>query len=293
MADDHITTPLAEQASGGRRRLAGLPVVSEQLDHVGDMLAALAETLHGVAAVLKASMGDAQATARAEFRANDLLSIVSHDLLAPLAAVTGNATLIRENAPTDANRLLYGWADDILQSAGVMEGLIRDLEAAKFETPRPIGVAHDLAALIGHAVEIFRPIAAEASVALTSEVAGPLLASFDSPKTFEVIAYLLENAIKFTPAGGSIRVGAACHDGDCVISVADTGVGIAEPQLATIFEPFLESSGSRSPSGIGLYLARWIVEAHGGRIWATSQVGVGSAFYFTLPLANQDVILEC
>jgi signal transduction histidine kinase len=101
-----------------------------------------------------------------------------------------------------------------------------------------------------------------------------------------VIAHLIENAIRFTPAGGSIRVAAARLELECVISVADTGVGIPEVKLATIFEPFQDSSGDRGASGVGLYIARWIVEAHGGRIWATSEVGVGSAFYFTLPLAN-------
>jgi signal transduction histidine kinase len=287
MADDLTTTSFSEQALDGTRRLAAVPVVSEQLAQVADTLAALARSLHGVAASLKASpTADPQATARAEFHANDLLSIVSHDLLAPLTAMSGNAALIRRHAPDDGDRPMSAWADEILRSAGVMERLIRDLEVAKFEAPRPIGDAHDVAALIGHAVEIFRPIAADGSLLLTSEVAGPLLVNFDSPKTFEVIAHLIENAIRFTPAGGSIRVAAARLELECVISVADTGVGIPEVKLATIFEPFQDSSGDRGASGVGLYIARWIVEAHGGRIWATSEVGVGSAFYFTLPLVN-------
>jgi signal transduction histidine kinase len=287
MADDPTTASFSEHDINGSRRLAPLPLVSEQLVHVADTLAALANSLHGVAASLKVSpAAGPQAASRAEFQANDLLSIVSHDLLAPLTAMSDSAALIRQHAPDTGEGELYGWADDILHSAGVMERLIRDLEVAKFEAPRPIGDAHDVATLVGHAVEIFRPIAADGSVSLASEVAGPLLAVFDSPKTFEVIAHLIENAIKFTPAGGSIRVAAARHDAECVVSVADTGVGIPEVKLATIFEPFQDSSGDHRASGIGLYVARWIVEAHGGRIWATSEVGLGSAFYFTLPLAN-------
>ena len=286
MADDLTTTSLSGQAHDGTR-FAAQSIVSEQLAEVADTLATLARSLHGVAAALKASPAvDPQATVRAEFHANDLLSIVSHDLLAPLAAMSGNAALIRQHVPEDGDPTLYGWADEILHSAGVMERLIRDLEVAKFDAPRPIGDAHDVAALIAHAVEIFRPIAADRSLSLTSDVAGPLLASFDSPKTFEVIAHLIENAIKCTPAGGSIRVAAVRHDAECLISVADTGIGIPEVKLASIFEPFEESSGDRGASGVGLYIARWIVEAHGGRIWATSQVGIGSAFHFTLPLLN-------
>lgn len=286
MADDLTTTPFSGQVVDGSRRFAAMSVVSEQLVQVADTLATLARSLHGVAASLTASTAvDPQATARAEFHANDLLSIVSHDLLAPLTAMSGNASLIRQHVP-DEGGTLYAWADEILRSAGVMERLIRDLEVAKFEARAPAGDAHDVAALIGHAVEIFRPIAADGSLALTSEVTGPLLARFDSPKTFEVIAHLIENAIKFTPAGGSIRVAAARHDAECLISVVDTGIGIPEVKLASIFEPFHDSSGDRSASGVGLYIARWIVEAHGGRIWATSQVGRGSAFHFTLPLTN-------
>jgi signal transduction histidine kinase len=287
MADDLTTTPFSAQAHDGSRRFAALPVVSEQLAQVADSLAALAASLHGVAASLKVSRAAGpHAMSRAEFRANDLLSIVSHDLLAPLTAMSGSAALIRQHAPDTGGGELYAWADDILHSAGVMERLIRDLEVAKFEAPRPIGAAHDVATLIDHAVEIFRPIAADGSVSLASEIARPLLANFDSSKTFEVIAHLIENAIKFTPAGGSIHVAAARHDAECVVSVADTGVGILETKLATIFEPFQDLSDDRSASGVGLYIARWIVEAHGGRIWATSKVGLGSAFYFTLPLAN-------
>ena len=288
MADDLTTASHSEQQGhNGSRRLAPLPIVSEQLAQVADTLAALAKSLHGVAASLKVSpAAGLHATSRAEFQANDLLSIVSHDLLAPLTAMSGSAALIRQHAPDTGDRELYGWADDILHSAGVMERLIRDLEVAKFEAPRPIGDAHDVATLIDHAVEIFRPIAADGSVSLASDVTGPLLANFDSPKTFEVIAHLIENAIKFTPAGGSIRITAGRHDAECVVSVADTGIGIPEAKLATIFEPFQDSSDARSASGIGLYIARWIVEAHGGRIWATSEIGIGSAFYFTLPLAN-------
>ena len=283
MADDRLTTPVPPPDAGGR--LAGVPVVSEHLVQVADTLAALAKSLHGVAASLRASEAmDLRTAARAEFQANDLLSIVSHDLLAPLTAMSGNASLIREHAPADGDRSLYTWADDILRSAGVMERLIGDLDATTFDAP-PVGELHDLGTLIGHVVEIFRPVAANTSLALTSEVAGPLPASYDSPKMFEVLAHLIENAIKFTPQGGSIRVAAARQDVECVVSVADTGVGIPAAQIPTLFEPFQEPTG-RQARGVGLYISRWIVEAHGGRIWSTSQVGVGSTFYFALPVAE-------
>jgi signal transduction histidine kinase len=285
MAEDPMTTPLSDPA--GSRRPSTLPVVSDQLEDMADTLTALANSLHGVAASLKMSALDDVTSVRTEFQANHLLSIVGHDLRASLTAMTGSAALIRERAPVEADRSLHGWADDILRSADTMERLIQDLEVTTFEAPPPIGDVHDVAELIGHVVEIFRPLAVDASLALTSEVAGPLMARYDAPKIFEVLAHLIENAIKFTPAGGSIRIAAARQDPDCVISVADSGVGIPDAALPTIFEPFRESNGERRPRGVGLSIARWIVEAHGGRIWAISQVGVGSAFYFTLPLDCQ------
>src|SRR5436853_4222532 len=105
MADDLTTTSFSGQVVDGGRRLEKVPVVSEQLAHVADALAALARSLHGVAASLKASPAvDPQAAARAEFHANDLLSIVSHDLLVPLTAMSGNAALIRQHAPADGDR---------------------------------------------------------------------------------------------------------------------------------------------------------------------------------------------
>ena len=285
MDDDRITTVRSSHAGG--RRTSGLPVVPDQLEHVADTLTTLARSLHGAAASLRASAPtDPGAAIRSEFHANDLLSIVSHDLLAPLTAMTGSAALIRDNAPADGHHALSAWADDILRSADVMEQLIRDLGETRFEPPPAVGEVHDVAALIGRAVDTFRPLAVEASLALTSEVADQLMASFDSPKLFEVLAHLIENAIKFTPEGGSIRVAAARQDVECVISVTDTGVGIADAQLPTIFEPFHEATATSRARGVGLYIARWIVEAHGGRIWTVSQVGVGSAFYFTLPLAG-------
>ncbi len=292
MADD-LTTSFSGLAEDGGPRFAALPIVPEQLVQIADTLATLGRSLHGVAAALNASLAvDPQVTARVEFHANDLLSIVSHDLLAPLTAMTGHAAVIRQHVADDGDGTLCVCVDEILRSAGVMERLIRDLQVARFEAPAPLADAGDVAALIGHVVEIFRPIAADGSLSLTSDVAGPLLAKFDSPKTFEVIAHLIENAIKFTPAGGSIRVAAARHDAECLISIVDTGVGIPDGQLASIFDPFQESDGARRAGGVGLYIARWTAEAHGGRIWATSELGSGSAFHFTLPLTNEEHVSE-
>jgi signal transduction histidine kinase len=286
MADDRIPTPSSnDRGDESAGPLAGLTSVSTQLEHIADTLSALGQSLHGVAATLKAQTPvERQFVARAEFGANDLLSIVSHDLLTPLTAVAGNAALIRQHAP-DGDRSLYAWADEILQSANAMEQLIRDLDTATFDPP-PRTDAHDVASIVAHAIEIFQPIAAQASIALSGEVGGPLRATCDPPKIFEVLAHLVENAIMFTRPGGSIRVGAIRRDGECVVSVSDTGVGIAKNDLASIFDA-KDAAGGCGRRGVGLYMVRWIVEAHGGRIAATSDVGVGSTFVFTLPIVDR------
>jgi signal transduction histidine kinase len=226
--------------------------------------------------------------------ATDLLGIVSQELTMSLATIIEMATRITALAPAELpNRSVRAWAEEILRSANAIEQLIRNLRRGGAWLPpgtvaavRSDAHRHNLAELIDHAVDIFLPLAANASIALTSEIAGPILASYDSPRLFEALAHVIENAIEYTPAGGSIRIRASCDSNECVVRVADTGVGIPPPQLATIFEPFQErSAGDRRSPATGLSTARWIVEAHRGRIWVESEVGVGSTFYFALPLA--------
>jgi signal transduction histidine kinase len=98
---------------------------------------------------------------------------------------------------------------------------------------------------------------------------------------------LLSNAIKFTPEGGRIEVRAMPADGTIEVSVTDTGVGIAPEDQETVFEEFRQvgtADKKAEGTGLGLALSRKFIELHGGRIWVTSQVGVGSTFTFTLPL---------
>ena len=99
---------------------------------------------------------------------------------------------------------------------------------------------------------------------------------------------LLSNALKFTPEGGRIDVRAVARDGEIEISVADTGVGIAPEDQATVFEEFRQVGSAAKKvegTGLGLAISRKFIELHGGRIWLTSQPGTGSTFAFTLPLA--------
>jgi signal transduction histidine kinase len=108
----------------------------------------------------------------------------------------------------------------------------------------------------------------------------------DPERIFRVLSNLLGNAIKFTPEGGKITVRAERHDNDLSIAVADTGPGIPADHLPHIFERYWKAAAASKPgSGLGLYIASGIIEAHRGKIWAESSAG-GARFTFTLPIAG-------
>jgi signal transduction histidine kinase len=111
----------------------------------------------------------------------------------------------------------------------------------------------------------------------------------DERKVKQVLLNLLSNAIKFTPDGGRIDIRAIPLDGSVEVSVSDTGVGIAPEDQEAIFEEFRQVGTAAKKvegTGLGLALSRKFIELHGGRIWVTSQVGVGSAFTFTFPVRH-------
>ncbi|MEX2080974.1 MAG: ATP-binding protein, partial [Dehalococcoidia bacterium] len=116
---------------------------------------------------------------------------------------------------------------------------------------------------------------------------GPLVAVFDRDRKLQVLANLIANAIKFTPRGGKVNVRAEAGRGTVRFCISDSGVGIPAPMLEAIFERFWQvGENDRRGQGLGLYISKCIVEAHGGRIWAESKVGEGSQVYFTLPVPS-------
>ncbi|HVO92620.1 MAG TPA: ATP-binding protein, partial [Terriglobales bacterium] len=110
----------------------------------------------------------------------------------------------------------------------------------------------------------------------------------DERKVKQVLVNLLSNAVKFTPEGGQIRVEARLGDSSVILSVTDTGIGIAKEDQEAIFEEFRQASGNyaqkREGTGLGLTLTKRFVEMHGGKIWVESELGKGSTFTFTLPV---------
>jgi len=168
-----------------------------------------------------------------------------------------------------------------------MNRLIQDLlDVAKLEAGR-VGIdarSIDVEPLMNEANEMLAPLAAEKSVRLNVAVGGALpTITADGGRVLQVLSNLVGNAIKFTPAGGGIAIRADAAPGGVRFSVSDTGEGIAPEQLEKIFGGFWQANpADRRGIGLGLTIAKGIVEAHGGRIWVESRLGEGTTFHFTL-----------
>jgi signal transduction histidine kinase len=221
----------------------------------------------------------------------ELLGIVAHDLRNPLSAIAMKSALIRRGS-SDVRMQEQGEA--IAKLAMRMDAFIQTLlQAASIEAGRlslswkQCSVAEVLAATM----ETFASIAAQKSITLEEEQDGQGLAFWGDPERIvQVISNLVGNALKFTPEGGSVRIRAVESGFHTRFEVRDTGPGIASQHLPHVFDRFWKAeAGGHKGTGLGLYIAKGIVESHRGRIWVESRVGSGSAFMFELPIAQPPV----
>jgi two-component system, NtrC family, sensor kinase len=222
---------------------------------------------------------------------SEFLANMSHELRTPLNAIIGFSEVLTEHMFGELNEKQEEYLKDIHASGQHLLSLINDiLDLSKIEAGRmELEVADfDLPAAIDNALTLVRERAGRRGIALHQAVDERLGAiRADERKLKQVLLNLLSNAIKFTPEGGRIEVRALPVDGSVEVSVTDTGVGIAPEDQEAVFEEFRQVGGADKKAegtGLGLALSRKFVELHGGRIWVTSQVGVGSTFAFTLPL---------
>jgi signal transduction histidine kinase len=236
-----------------------------------------------------------------EFK-NQFLSHVSHELRTPLTCIHQYVTLLLDGlagplAPDQSDHLRT-----VLKSVNQLHAMIRDLlEATRAESgkmqvePRCISLEE----LVQQAVAMLRPTAEEKKIGLEIGLDQRLpLLHADPDRVLEVLINLLDNAIKFTPAEGSVVLKACMVEADpgCVyISVSDTGRGIGPEAKALIFERLYQDPDSvdnnRSGLGLGLFICKEIVRLHEGRIWVSSEPGHGSTFTFTLPLYSMAKLL--
>lgn len=234
--------------------------------------------------------------ANAAIEARDaILGVVAHDLRNPLNAIVMQASLLHRHGGEPERRALKP-AAAIERAAKRMNRLIEDLlDVTRLEAHRlPVepGNVHTAQAL-HDVLESQQPLASAASVDLASNVAPHLPDVWaDRHRFHQVFENLIGNAMKFTESGGRITVGAAPQEREVLFWVADTGPGMSPEQLSHVFDRFWQAeTGSRRGAGLGLTIVKGLVEAHGGRIWVESELGRGTTFYFTLPLAARHELM--
>jgi PAS domain S-box-containing protein len=229
-------------------------------------------------------------TAQQALRAREeVLGVVSHDLRGPLSTLVTTAVLLSETGSRERREETRKWLDIIRRAADQMNQLIGDLldvsqiEAGRFAvelSPR------SLQSLLSHTCEEWGALAEAGGLRLECDVEPGLPpVECDERQLARVLANLLGNALKFTPRGGTVRLRGTGEGSEVRISVEDTGPGLARDQVERVFDRFWKArDGDRRGAGLGLAIARGIVEAHHGRIGVDSVEGGGSTFWITLPV---------
>ncbi len=250
----------------------------------GDYSAQLAE--HGMPSLRSVARAFNSMTAR--LRANEqqrrhLMADIAHELRTPLTIIQGRLEALIDGVyPRDDARL-----QELLDETRVVARLVEDLRTLANADSGALALQKepsDLVLLIHDAANSLASEAVGRGVALRIDESGELpLLLIDPLRIREVLINLLANAIHHTPAGGSVRVGAGQRNDSVIVRVTDTGSGIAADELSKIFDRFYKGSSSKG-SGLGLTIARNLVEAHGGEIHAESEIGRGTTITVSLPV---------
>jgi signal transduction histidine kinase/DNA-binding response OmpR family regulator len=242
---------------------------------------------------LERKSGELEAASRHK---SEFLASMSHELRTPLNAVIGFSEVLLERMFGDLNERQEEYLRDIWDSGRHLLELLNDIldlskvEAGRMQLERsPFSVSDALESCLSQV----RARAAQQRILLRHDVAPNVgLLDADELRFKQVLLNLLSNAVKFTPAGGTVAVDVTTDGAALTVSVADTGIGIAPEDRDRIFESFQQGgrgAAQQEGTGLGLTLSKRIVELFGGEMWLDSEVGVGSTFGFTVPVATQAV----
>ena len=215
-----------------------------------------------------------------------LLADVTHELRTPLTVMQGNLEALLDGVyPADQVHL-----EPILDETRVLSRLVDDLRTLSMAEAGALALHREttnIGELVDDSVASFRTQADSAGIALTAETEGTLpQIDVDPVRIREVLTNLLSNALRFTPRGGTVRVASSASAGQLVISVRDSGRGIAPDAVPHVFDRFYKSAESRG-AGLGLAIAKSLVVAHGGAIEVLSTLGQGTEMRITLPVAPE------
>ena len=221
---------------------------------------------------------------------DEMLAVVSHDLENPLAVILLEAAQLLAHLPESGEPragILRESVELIRRSTARMKALIADLlELERLGTKSfPLDIQPvESRVLLEAAATDAQPLATAKQISLVLDLSDTPKIEADPHRISQVLSNLIGNAIKFTPEGGTVTLRARSRDGALSVTIADTGRGIAPDDLAHIFDRYWRSKGSeQGGTGLGLYIAKGIVEAHGGRVWAEGSPH-GATFVFTLPI---------
>ena len=219
----------------------------------------------------------------------ELVGNISHELRTPLAGIKAiietlqNGAISDRKAAKDFLTRVDSEIDRMMQMVMELTELSR-IESGRGDLKRD---TVNLNSLIEEAIASFKPQADRKSIALSAELFTDLpLIRADKDRIYQVITNLVHNAIKFTHSGGAVLISTEGSENWVLVKVSDTGVGISKEDLTRIFERFYKVDKARSGegAGLGLAIAKHVVQAHGGNIWVESEEGKGSTFFFNLPL---------
>ena len=269
-----------------RSRQVELERMYREVADANNQLEDKADALGRTATSERAARSEAEAAVATR---EELLAIVSHDLRNPLSViVTSAAVLQRTTLDGNEGERVHKSAQIILRSAERMNRLIADLlDLAQIQagTLTVEQKPQDVEGLIRDCIEMLRPLAAARD--LKGMTSAGLHVRCDRERVLQILSNLVGNAIKFTPEGGAIFIEAQSTGNEARFSVRDTGQGISEEELPRIFDRFWQvQRKNRAGIGLGLSIAKGLVEAHGGHLWVESKLGAGTTFFFTLPLGG-------
>jgi heavy metal sensor kinase len=261
--------------------------LADRLDvpNTGDQLQRLSETLNAMLARLESSVQRIK-----QFTAN-----ASHELRAPVSLIRTTAEVAVQRRDRPATEYLHA-LDEILEESERTSQVVDSLMLlARADSGREVveWAPADMASIIHSAIDQGEKLARNRGLKFSSKLSqSPIEIEADADALRRALLVLIDNAVKYTPAGGEVNVGLEAHDGFAVVSVEDSGIGITEADMPHIFDRFWRADRARSRehggAGLGLSIAKWIVEEHGGSIEVQSKPGKGSLFRVRIPFEHSD-----